>query len=59
MPSETFSPLLKTVFELVDFNAFQCFCCFLFHLFPHQQMFLFEDFFHPGKQKKVAQGEIG
>ena len=25
-----FFPLLKTVFELVDFDAFQCFCCFCF-----------------------------
>ena len=47
-----FPPLLKTVFELVDFDAFYCFHCFLFHLFHIGKTFFFEDFFfHPGKQK--------
>ena len=48
-----FFPLLKTGFELIGFDAFQCFCCFWFHLFHIGNMFLFEDFFHPGKQKKM------
>ena len=26
-------PLLKTLFEFIDFDTFQCFCHFLFHLF--------------------------
>ena len=48
-------PLLKTVFELIDFDDFQCFCCFLFHLFHIGKTFPFKDFLHPGKQtnKKV------
>ena len=32
-----FVPLLKTVFELIDFNVFQCFCCFFDSPLPHQQ----------------------
>ena len=51
-----FFPLLKTVFELVDFDAFQCFCRFLFHVSHVNKTFLFEDFFHPGKQKKCHSG---
>ena len=50
-------PLLKSVVDLVDFDAFLCFCHFLFHLFFFGVMFPFEDFFHPGKQKKSL-GEI-
>ena len=51
-------PLLRTVFELVNFDTFECFSRFLFHLFNISKMFSFEDFFHLGKQK-VAQGKIG
>ena len=47
-----FFPLLKTVFEFVDFDAFQCFCHFLFHLFHIGKTFPFEDFFHLGNPKK-------
>ena len=32
---ETFFPLLKTVFELINLDAFQCFCHFLFHLYHY------------------------
>ena len=32
-PIEMFFPWLRTVFEVVDFDAFQGFCCFQFHLF--------------------------
>ena len=56
-----FFPLLKTLFLLVSFEAFWCFCQFLFHLFHMGETFSFEDFFHPGKQQqqRIAQGEIG
>ena len=40
---------------LMPFSA----CHFLFHLFHISKMFPFEDFFHPGTQKKVPRGEIG
>ena len=49
---QDFFPQLKTVFELVDFDAFQCFCHFLFHLSHISKMLPFEDFFHLGKQNK-------
>ena len=49
---------LKTVFELVDFDAFECFCCFLFNLFHIGKIFPFEDFFHLRKQKQFAWGKI-
>ena len=38
------------VFELINFDAFLCFCCFCF-TFPHWQNVPFENFFHLGKQK--------
>ena len=44
----------ETVFELVDFDAFWCFCCFLFHLFQDGKMFPFEDFFSLGETKKKS-----
>ena len=50
-----FFPLLRTVFELFDFETMQCFCHFLFHLFHISKMFLFEDFFHLGKQKSCPE----
>ena len=53
-----FLPLLKTLLELIDFDAFKHFCHFLFHLFYMGKMFPFEDCFHPGKPKKVTGGEI-
>ena len=37
---------------------FKCSRHFLFSLLPHQQTFHFEDFCHPGKQKKVTWDEI-
>ena len=49
----------QKVFELVDCDAFQCFCLFLFHLLHISKMFPFEDFFSWGKQKSAAQGRIG
>ena len=51
--SRHFFPLLKTVFELIGFDTFECFCHFLFHLFHMGKMFPFEDFLHPGKQTKI------
>ena len=39
---------------LLLFFLFVC----LFHFFHISKIFPFEDFFHPGKQKRVAQGEI-
>ena len=52
---------LKAVFELVNFDAFSVFCCFLFHLFHISKTFPFEDYFHPGnkqtKSLRVRSGE--
>ena len=57
---ETFFPLLKTVFELVDFlMPFSASAVFLFHLFHIGKTFPFEDFFHPGKQKEITWSKIG
>ena len=53
---EMYFPLLTTVLELIHFDAFECFCWSLFHLFHIGKMFPFEDFFHSGKQKEVAWG---
>ena len=53
IPLETFSPLFKTVFELLDVDALECFCCFLSHLFHIDKMFPMGDFFmHRNKQTK-------
>ena len=52
---EIFFPLLKTVFELINFDDFQCFYRFLFHLF-HIKTHPLEDFFHPRKQQKESFG---
>ena len=46
-----FFPLLKTVFELIDFDAIQCFCCFLFHLFHRAKRFPLSTFFIQGNKK--------
>ena len=48
---ESFLPLLKTVFERINFDAFWGVCCFFFHLFHIGKMFPVEDFFHLGKNK--------
>ena len=60
-PIKTFFPRLKPVFGVVSFDAFLCFCYFLFHLFHFDKMFLFEDFSHPGNKKValVRPGEYG
>ena len=57
---QDFFPLLKTVFELINFDAFWCVCHFLFHLFHISKMFPFEDFIHLGKQttKKATLNEM-
>ena len=56
-PIKIFFPLLKTIFELIDFDAFYCFWCFFFHLFHIGKMFPSEDFFIWGnKQKKSSTG---
>ena len=57
--STHFFPLLKTVFELIDFDAFLCFCHFLFHLSHRAKHFPLRTFFSSRKQNKVAWGEIG
>ena len=44
--------LLKTVFELTDFDFFQCFCCFSVSPLPHQQNVSLWGIFPSGKQKK-------
>ena len=54
-----FFPLLRTVFELVDFDAFYCFCCFLFHSSTWAKPFPLRTFFHPGKQKKPLGVRLG
>ena len=53
---EVFS-LLKTVFELVNFDAFQYFSYFLFQFFHVDKMFLFEDVFNLRKQWKKSLGQ--
>ena len=47
-------PLLKTVFELINSDAFLCFCRFLFHLFHTSKTFPFEAFLS-GETKKVLE----
>ena len=44
---------------LVPFSASAVLFVCLFHFFHRGETFPFEDFFHPGKQKKVTRGEIG
>ena len=57
--TETFFTWLKTVFDLVNFDAFSCFRRFLFHFFHIGKMFPFEDFFQTGEtRKKSAWGKI-
>ena len=52
-----FFSLLKTVFELVDFDAFQFFCRFLFHLFHIGKTFPFEDS-SSRETKKSCSGQV-
>ena len=40
-PIETFFPLLKTAFELVNFDSFEYFCHFLLPPLPHRQNIFF------------------
>ena len=50
-----FPPLLKTVFELVDFDAFLCFCHFFcFTSSPSEKHFSLRTFLHPGKQTQTS-----
>ena len=56
-----FSLFLKTVFELIHFDAFQFFChifC-LFHLFHISKIFPFEDFFSLRETNKNCLGDTG
>ena len=46
-----FFPLLKRVFKLIDFDAFYCFCCFLFHHFHIGKSFLSRMFFFWGNKR--------
>ena len=59
MPIEIFFHRSRQFLNSSFLTPFKCFCRFLFHLFHISKTFLFEDFFHPGKQKKVTWGEIG
>ena len=55
LPIETFSSLLKILFEHVDFDAFYSVSAiffFLFHLFHISKTFPFEDFFFVWETKK-------
>ena len=55
-----FFPLLKTGFELIHFDAFQCLCHFLVHLFYTGKMIPFKDFFFiRGNKIKGTLGETG
>ena len=45
--------LLKTVFEFVNFNAFYCFCQFLFHLVHISKGFPLMTLFSKTKQNKT------
>ena len=54
-----FFPLLKAVFELIDFDAFQCFRCFFLFYIYIGEMFPFQVFFQPGKQKKSLRVRSG
>ena len=51
-------PLLKTSFELMDFDAISASTIFHFTSCKVAKCFLLKNFFHKGKQKKVARGEI-
>ena len=48
-------PLLKTVFELIDWCLLVLLPFFVSPL-PHQQTFPFGEFFHPGETKKSCSG---
>ena len=58
-PSRHFFPLLKTVFQLIDFDAFSVSASFLFHLFHISKTFTSEDVFIRENKKKVAWEETG
>ena len=51
---ETFFPLLKQFLNLSILIPFSASAVFLFCFFHISKMFAFEDFFHPGKQKKKS-----
>ena len=51
------SSIAKNGFWTHWFWCLLVFCCFLFHPFHISKTFLFEDFFHLGKTKKVSQGK--
>ena len=54
-----FFPLLKAVFELMDFDAFQCFHCFFFVLHLYWWNVSLSGLFSTRETKKVTQGKIG
>ena len=57
-PIEMFSPLLKTVFELINFDAFWCFCFFVSSL-SHWQNISLWGLYSSRETKKITWGEIG
>ena len=57
--SRHFFPLLKTVFELVDFDVFRTTAIFLSYFFHIGKTFSFEDFLHLEKQKEVTRVRSG
>ena len=56
---DLFFSLLRTTFELMDFDACQCFCHSFVSPLPYWQNVSFWGIFHLGKQKNVPLGEIG
>ena len=50
-------PLLKTAFELIDFDAFQCFGEFLFQLFPIGKMCPLRTYFIRENKQKIHLGQ--
>ena len=45
-------------FELVNFDAFQCFCHFFVSPLPYWQNVSFEDFFQWGGVRRITEGEV-
>ena len=58
-PLNMFSPLLKIVFELVNFYALSVLLLFFVSPLPHPQNFPFTDVLHPGRKsnKKSCSGQ--
>ena len=55
---EKYFPLMQCTYRDVNFDVFQCFCWFLFHLLHIGKMFPFEDIFSFGETKEDSWGKI-